>query len=245
MTGNCKMQMRVAADMEVSMNGTALREYNEPPLIRVVDDDISFRRAIQRLLTASGYRVKDYGSVGDMLLAGIGPECGCLILDIHMPGPSGLDLQDMLNANTHPLPVIFITGEATVHESIRAMKAGAADFLFKPVDGEALLSVLNKTLKNDACQRQEQQRLNLMQSRYASLSLREKQVLHMVVKGALNKQISAALDVAERTVKAHRARAMQKMEVRTLAELVRTVEQLHVEPHEPIRISQQEPVHYA
>lgn len=211
------------------MNEIAFQDHVELPLIRIVDDDISFRRALQRLLLTSGYRVTDYASVGDMLLAGIGPECGCLILDIHMPGPSGLDLQEMLAANAHPLPVIFITGQATAQDSIRALKAGAADFLFKPIDSNTLLSTLRKTLQNDAYHRQKNQRLSAMQARYATLSEREKQVLQMVVQGALNKQISAKLDVAERTVKAHRARAMQKMEAHTLADLVRMVEQLHIE----------------
>lgn len=211
------------------MDQIAFRDHAELPLIRIVDDDISFRRALHRLLITSGYRVTDYASVGDMLLAGIGPECGCLILDIHMPGPSGLDLQEMLAANAHPLPVIFITGQATAQDSIRAMKAGAADFLFKPIDSNTLLSVLRKTLQDDAYHRQEHQRLSAVQARYATLSEREKQVLQMVVQGALNKQISARLDVAERTVKAHRARAMQKMEAHTLAGLVRMAEQLHIE----------------
>ena len=110
------------------------------------------------------------------------------------------------------------------------MKAGAADFLFKPVDSDALLAAVDRTLKDDACQRREAGRLRRLRARYETLSLRERQVMGMVTTGALNKQISARLDVAERTVKAHRARGMEKMEVRTLAELVRLVEQLHIEP---------------
>lgn len=214
------------------MNNTTFEDSNEAPVIRIVDDDESFRRALQRLLQASGYRVQDYGSVGDMLLAGVGPECGCLILDIHMPGPSGLELQAMLAAEANPLPVIFVTGEATVQDSVRAMKAGAADFLFKPVDRDALLAALERTLKDDANLRRETRRLCRLRARYDTLSTRERQVLEMVTHGALNKQISARLDVAERTVKAHRARGMEKMEVRTLADLVRLVEQLHLEPNQ-------------
>lgn len=210
------------------MNSATFEDHHEAPVIRIVDDDESFRRALQRLLQASGYRVRDYGSVGDMLLAGMGSECGCLILDIHMPGPSGLELQTMLAGEANPLPVIFVTGEATVQDSVRAMKAGAADFLFKPVDSDALLAALDRTLKDDASQRREARRLDGLRARYDTLSLRERQVLDMVTRGALNKQISAKLDVAERTVKAHRARGMEKMEVRTLAELVRLVEQLHI-----------------
>lgn len=210
------------------MNQAALREFNQPPVIRVIDDDVSFRRAIQRLLQTSGYLVEDYGSVGDMLLAGIGSKHGCLILDIHMPGPSGLDLQDMLRTHAHSLPVIFVTAEATVHESVRAMKAGAADFLLKPVEAETLLASIDKTLQDAASRRQQDEQLSSLQARYASLSSREKEIVNMVGDGMLNKQISATLNVAERTVKAHRARAMEKMEVRTLAELVRSMEQLYL-----------------
>jgi FixJ family two-component response regulator len=210
------------------MGNTAAEDHTENPVIRIVDDDESFRRALQRLLQTSGYRVQDYGSVGDMLLAGVGPESGCMILDIHMPGPSGLELQAMLAGEPNPLPVIFVTGEATVQDSVRAMKAGAADFLFKPVDSDALLDALDRALKDDACLRREAKRLRRLRARYETLSARERQVMGMVTTGALNKQISAALDVAERTVKAHRARGMEKMEVRTLAELVRLVEQLHI-----------------
>jgi FixJ family two-component response regulator len=202
----------------------------ETPIIRLIDDDVSFRRAVQRLLRAAGHRVAEYGSVGDMLLEGIGCAPGCLVLDIHMPGPSGLDLQEMIATQPEPLPVIFVTAEATVHETLRAMKAGAADFLFKPVDGEALLSVVNKAVQEDAARRQAHRRLSALQTRYSRLSPRERQVLDMVVNGALNKQISAELGAAERTVKAHRAHVMEKMEVSSLADLVRAVGQLGAAP---------------
>ncbi|ABR89885.1 two-components system response regulator [Janthinobacterium sp. Marseille] len=211
------------------MNVIELQDKAEPAVIRIVDDDPSFRRALQRLLQTTGYRVLDYSSVGDMLLSGIGNESGCIILDINMPGPSGLDLQEMLVADAHPLPIIFITGEATVSDSIRAMKAGAADFFCKPLDSQALLCTLDKTLKDAACKRKKSKELCDLEARYATLTSREKEVLAMVTRGALNKQISAKLDVAERTVKAHRAKVMEKMEVKTLAELVHVVEKLHIE----------------
>jgi FixJ family two-component response regulator len=132
----------------------------------------------------------------------------------------------MIATQPEPLPVIFVTAEATVHETLRAMKAGAADFLFKPVDGDALLSAVNKAVAEDATRRQARRRLNDLQNRYSRLSPRERQVLDMVVNGALNKQIGAELGAAERTVKAHRAHVMEKMEVTSLADLVRTVGQL-------------------
>jgi FixJ family two-component response regulator len=201
---------------------------DESPLIRLIDDDAAFRRALRRLLQDAGHRVVEYGSVGEMLLEGIGAAPGCLVLDIHMPGPSGLDLQEMVAGQPEPLPVIFVTAEATVHETLRAMKAGAADFLFKPVDGEALLRVVGKALEDDAARRQLRRRQCVLESRYARLSPRERQVLDMVVNGALNKQISAEIGAAERTVKAHRAHVMEKMEVRSLADLVRAAGQLGV-----------------
>jgi len=135
-----------------------------------------------------------------------------------------------------PLPVIFVTAEATVHETLRAMKAGAADFLFKPVDGDALLSVVNKAVHEDAIRRQAHRRLSALKTRYSRLSPRERQVLDMVVNGALNKQISAELGAAERTVKAHRAHVMEKMEVSSLADLVRAVGQLGAAPQSFSRV---------
>jgi len=199
---------------------------DETPIVRLIDDDASFRRAVQRLFRAAGHRVAEYNSVGAMLLEGIGSAPGCLVLDIHMPGPSGLDLQEMIATQPEPLPVIFATAEATVHETLRAMKAGASDFLFKPVDGEALLAAVNKAIAEDATRRRARRRLNDLQNRYSRLSPRERQVLDMVVNGALNKQIGAELGAAERTVKAHRAHVMEKMEVTSLADLVRAAGQL-------------------
>jgi FixJ family two-component response regulator len=196
------------------------------PCIRLIDDDVTFRRALHGVLCAAGYKVAEYGSVGEMLLEGIGQEPGCLVLDIHMPGPSGLDLQEMIATQPEPLPVIFVTAEATVHETLRAMKAGAADFFFKPVDSEALLRVVAKAIEDDAIRRRARLRQTALQTRYSRLSPRERQVLDMVVSGALNKQIGWELGAAERTVKAHRAHVMEKMEVRSLAELVRAVGQL-------------------
>ncbi|SCK43803.1 two component transcriptional regulator, LuxR family [Variovorax sp. HW608] len=208
------------------MDDPNLNPAEELPVVRLIDDDVSFRRAVRRLLLAAGHRVTEYSSVGAMLLEGIGSAPGCLVLDIHMPGPSGLDLQEMIATQPEPLPVIFVTAEATVQETLRAMKAGAADFLFKPVDGDTLVSVVNKAVAEDAARRKARRHLAELQNRYARLSPRERQVLDMVVNGALNKQISAELGAAERTVKAHRAHVMAKMGVNSLADLVRAVVQL-------------------
>jgi FixJ family two-component response regulator len=213
------------------MNPPLYSDNDDRPVIRVIDDDPSFRRSIQRLLQASGYQVEVYASVGEMLLAGVGNAPGCILLDIHMPGPSGLDLQEMLMASERPLPIIFVTGDATVQESVRAMKAGAVDFLIKPIQGDALLSIIANAINKDSGQRKQHGYLCALQERYATLSPREREVLEMVAKGALNKQISAAIGAAERTVKAHRANAMAKMEVQTLAALVQAVEQLNGASH--------------
>ncbi|MET0543116.1 MAG: response regulator [Variovorax sp.] len=198
------------------------------PVVRLIDDDDAFRQALRKVLVAAGHRVAEYGSVGEMLLTGIGNAPGCLVLDIHMPGPSGLDLQEMIATQPEPLPVIFVTAEATVHETLRAMKAGAADFFFKPVDSEALVRVVNRALEEDSARRRARLRLTALQARYSRLSPRERQVLDMVVKGALNKQISFALGAAERTVKAHRAHVMEKMVVHSLADLVKAAGQLEM-----------------
>jgi FixJ family two-component response regulator len=210
-----------------------LDDLEDAPIIRLIDDDVTFRHALQGVLCAAGYRVAEYGSVGEMLLGGIGSEPGCLVLDIHMPGPSGLDLQEMIATQPEPLPVIFVTAEATVHETLRAMKAGAADFFFKPVDCVALLQVVAKAIEDDAQRRRARLRQTALQARYSRLSPRERQVLDMVVNGALNKQIGWELGAAERTVKAHRAHVMEKMEVRSLAELVKAVGQLEAPIPQP------------
>ena len=208
----------------------------ETPIVRLIDDDDAFRRATSRMLRKAGHRVAEYSSVGAMLLEGIGTAPGCLVLDIHMPGPSGLDLQEMLSAQSDPLPVIFVTAEATVHETLRAMKQGAADFFFKPVDGDALLTVVNKSVAENVARHAARRHLTELQNRYARLSARERQVLDMVVNGAMNKQIGAEIGAAERTVKAHRAHVMEKMEATSLADLVRAVGQLGLPAQAPGRV---------
>ncbi len=213
------------------MNGAKRLENTDPPIIRIVDSDFAFRSNMQSLLQASGYRVMAYGSVGEMLLAGIGCAPGCILLDLHMPGPSGLDLQEMLMAGERPLPIIFITDTATVQESVRAMKAGALDFLIKPIESDTLLSIVYTAVKKDASQRREHNHLSALKERYATLSPREREVLDMVVNGAMNKHISAAIGAAERTVKAHRAQAMAKLKVNSLAALMKVVIQLNSASH--------------
>ena len=212
------------------LQAVASSQHKDTPVVRLIDDDASYRKAASSAFRAAGLQVAEYGSVGQLLLEGIGHAPGCLVLDIHLPGPSGLDLQQMMSLEPEPLPIIFVTAEATVHETLRAMKAGAVDFLFKPVDNAALLAAVRRAVADDTSKRASKLRLVALRERYGRLSTRERDVLDMVVGGALNKQIAWKLGAAERTVKAHRARIMEKMEVESLAELVPMVATLNLPP---------------
>ena len=196
------------------------------PVIHVVDDDEPMRTAVARLLRASGYEVRTYASAGDFLLAPPEPVPGCLLLDLQMPGPSGLELQQALQRHPMPLPVVFLTGRGDVSSSVRAMKAGAVDFLTKPVEPADLLKAVEAALERDRSARARREGIDDIQARYASLTARERSVLERVVAGEPNKQIARALGITERTVKMHRAQVMAKMQAGSLAELVRSAEQL-------------------
>jgi len=197
-----------------------------PPLIHIVDDDDSLRGAMQRLLMAAGYRVKAYASAGEFLLDPPGEAPGCLLLDLHMPGPSGLDLQQALARHGVRLPVIFLTGHGDLATGIRAMKAGAVDFLTKPVEREPLLAAITRALEADAARSAARGAEAELQARFAQLTAREREVLELVVAGRLNKQIADVLGIAERTVKAQRAQVMAKLGAANAAELGRIAAQL-------------------
>lgn len=195
------------------------------PVIHVVDDDTSLRTALERLLTEAGYSVKAYASAGDFLLAA--PHApGCIVLDLNMPGPSGLDLQDGLARSGSALPIIFLTGHGDVTHGVRAMKAGAIDFLQKPVESELLLKAIEVAIARGSAREAEAHQLQTLRARYAALTRRERDILAHVVAGRLNKQIAYDLALAERTVKLARASLMTKMQARTVPELVRTAEVL-------------------
>lgn len=197
-----------------------------PPTIHVVDDDDSVRKAVTRLLRAAGYEVRSYASAGEFVLSWQTDAPGCIVLDVHMPGPSGLELQDAFSKRDNALPIIFLTGHGDIPMSVRAIRAGAVDFLTKPVQREALLSAIEAALARDAQQRSSRQRECALKASFESLTARERAVFGLVVSGKLNKQIAAELGMAERTVKAHRAQVMEKMHVASLAELIRAAEQL-------------------
>jgi FixJ family two-component response regulator len=175
------------------------------PLIHVVDDDDSLRTAVIRLLRAAGYEVRGYPSAGAFLLARPAGTPGCVVLDVRMPGPSGLDLQEAFSERDDALPIIFLTGHGDIPMSVRAMKAGAVDFLTKPVQRDALLTAVKNALARDAEARKAREEVGELRSRYESLTASERAVFALVVVGKLNKQIAAELGTAERTVKAHRA----------------------------------------
>lgn len=192
--------------------------------IHVVDDDSQVRTAITRLLRSRGYLVQAYTSAEEFLATHDPDEHGCIILDVTLEGLDGLALQQMLVDGGETLPIIFLTGCADVPICAAAMRKGAVDFLTKPVDEAALVRAITIALANDAARREAHERRIATQGRLDTLTPREREVLSHVMDGRLNKQIAADLGTAEKTVKVHRARAMEKMHVRSVAELVRMVE---------------------
>lgn len=198
-------------------------------VIHVVDDDASVRDALSRLLVALGFEVRLYASAGDYLLAWPGDSPGCLLLDVRMPGPSGLDLQLALMRRPDALPVVFITGFGNIPMSVLAIRRGAVDFLTKPIDRDALVSAVTTAIERDIERRRSQNRKQKIQRDFSSLTPRERSVFEQVVAGRLNKQIAASLSTCERTVKAHRARVMEKLNVHSVAQLVHLALQLELD----------------
>jgi FixJ family two-component response regulator len=194
---------------------------NKPPIIHVVDDDASLRAAMIELLDAAGFRVREYASTGEFLLKQPADEPGCLLLDVRLPGPSGLDLQAGMQRHGISLPVIFLTGYADVPTTVRAMKAGAVDFLEKPVTRDVLLEAIRRALDYDAKQRAAREDERRRNTLLEQLTTREREVFDRIVDGRLNKQIAEELGVSLRTVKAYRAQLMIKLSVNSAAELGR------------------------
>jgi FixJ family two-component response regulator len=196
-----------------------------PALVSVVDDDPSVRRSLARLVKGAGYRVEAYASAHEFLARP--PEEGpaCLLLDVRMPGLTGLDLQETLAIAAHSTSIIFITGYRDVRASVKAMKAGAVDFLTKPVDDEELLGAIERAVARAGAARLEEDRVTEIRERIKTLTPREAEVFALVVTGMLNKQIAFDLGVSEKMVKVHRGRVMEKMRARSLAELVRLADE--------------------
>lgn len=191
------------------------------PTVFVVDDYAPVRSSISRLLRAAGFAVAGFSSAGDFLAQYDPRVCGCLVLDLAMPAVNGLELQRILEKTGSLLPIIFLTGHGDIPKSVQAMKHGASDFLTKPVNDEDLLAAVRMAIEKDRALRQEQAELSEIRARLATLTPREREVLEYVVAGKLNKQIAGDLGTVEQTVKAHRAQVMEKMRVRSVAELVR------------------------
>jgi FixJ family two-component response regulator len=199
----------------------------------LVDDDEALRRATARLLDACGFSVRAFGSA-EAFLASFDPKCsGCLLLDLRMPGVSGLELQTMLQQRAAALPIVFLTGHGDVSASVRAMKRGAVDFLEKPVCDEELTAALDRAIARDVAARRDEVGQSNLALRHASLTVREREVLVEIVAGKLNKQVAFSLGIAERTVKLHRSRVLEKMGAKSLADLVRMAEKLGIGPNPP------------
>ena len=207
-----------------------MNEIEMTPTVFLVDDDASVRSALTRALTAEGFHVLSWASA-DAFLADYDPEKpGCVVADVAMPGTDGLQLQSLLSVNDHALPIVFITGNATVRMSVQAMRGGAVTFLPKPVRLSELAAAVREALERDRATRQKHAARAAIQARLAALTARERQVFDLVVAGKMNKQIAAQLGAAEKTVKVHRGRVMFKMRVRSVAELVTLASQAREAP---------------
>ena len=196
-------------------------------IVHVVDDDASFRTAISRLLRASGYEVAAYESAAQLLDRPPDPAGpACILLDVRIPGLSGPELQDRLAKQGSPLPIVFLTGHADIPTSVRVTKAGAEDFLTKPVAKDKLIDAIERALARYEASRELRDEHNALQALVDGLTPRERQVFDLVVRGRMNKQIAHELGTTERTIKAHRHNVMEKMKVQSLAELVSIAERL-------------------
>jgi FixJ family two-component response regulator len=205
----------------------------QQPIVFVVDDDASIRDALKSLIRSVGLKVELFGSPGEFLQGKRPDAPSCLILDVRMPGESGLDLQrELAEANIH-IPTIFITGHGDIPMSVRAMKAGAVEFLTKPFRDQDLLDAIRVALERDRAKRKHEAEIASLRQRWESLTPREQQVLPLVVSGLLNKQIAGEIGTSETTVKVHRGQLMRKMGADSLADLVRLAERIGIPNTKP------------
>jgi FixJ family two-component response regulator len=223
--------MRSAAIMEIPgvnansfahvLNQKLESRSNSPtPIVFVVDDDISIRESLELLIGGEGWRPVTLASAQEFLDSPRALVPSCLVLDVSLPGLNGLDLQTRIAGERIDMPIIFITGLRDVRKAVQAMKAGAAEFLTKPLNDEALLRAIRQALERSRAALDRQQQMKPMWDRYASLTRREQQVMTLVVSGLLNKQVGGQLGISEKTVKVHRGQVMQKMKAGSLADLV-------------------------
>lgn len=194
--------------------------------VHIIEDDASLRQALDSLFRSTGLATRQFGSVTEFLAAPPSPGAGCLVLDVRLPGTSGLEFQERLADLGVTLPVVLMTGHGDIPMSVRAMKAGAVDFLAKPFRDQDMLDAVSAALAKDAQRRREEGKLAGLRAQYETLSPRERQVMALVTAGKMNKQVAGDLDLSEITVKIHRGAAMRKMGAKTLADLVRMAEAL-------------------
>jgi FixJ family two-component response regulator len=210
-----------------------MQHSEQQPVIVVIDDDPSMRKALENLFKSVGFEVELFASPQEFLQSERPDRPGCIVLDVRFPGRSGLDMQRDLTQADAQLPIIFITGYGDIPMSVRAMKAGAVEFLTKPFRDQDLLDAVGTALERDRTRRSGEMRLSELRTRYGTLTARERQVMSLVVAGRLNKQIAGELGVSEMTVKMHRRQVMRKMQAPGVAQLVRLADQLGISVPQP------------
>jgi FixJ family two-component response regulator len=200
-------------------------------VIAIVDDDPSVRKGLERLIRSLGWQAKTFASAQEFLDRPRTEAPSCLVLDLQLPGLSGLDLQKRMSEAGLEIPIVFLTGHGNIPTSVKAMKAGAVEFLTKPVDEQELLKAIKEAIQRDRRTRQQHAELHDLRDRYQSLTAREQEVMQQVISGLLNKQIAGELNITEDTVKFHRGHIMRKMQADSLANLVRMAETLGIRSH--------------
>jgi FixJ family two-component response regulator len=200
------------------------------PIVFVVDDDVSVRESLEAMIRGAGWRPEIFASAQDFLSRPRVPTPSCLVLDVSLPDLNGLDLQERIAANRIDMPIIFITGYGDVPMTVRAMKAGAVEFLTKPFDDDVLLSAIRNAIDRSQRALDHEAEIRALRDSYASLSRREREVMALVASGLLNKQVGGELGISEITVKAHRGNVMRKMNANSLADLVKMSERLKLAP---------------
>jgi FixJ family two-component response regulator len=217
----------------MDMNAVQLSPSSETtPVVFVVDDDVSVRESLESLLSFEGWRTETFASAEEFLRRARTDDPCCLVLDVSLPELNGLDLQKVISADRGDMPVIFITGHGDIPMTVKAMKAGAVEFLTKPIDDDALLTAIRAAIDRSIEAHAGEDEMRTLRDRYASLTPRENEIMNLVVSGLLNKQVGYKLGISEITVKAHRGKVMQKMEANSLADLVKMAVRLGLTPSE-------------